>query len=471
MPVCLHGLCCNRLSNALALRFALMLATLAGLVGCSAQEIDDWKNHQQGVIRIEVEGVDGDAGRGSGFAVSENGYYITNWHVVAEAWPDGVVTAVESTAPSLKLHPAEIVWHDKSRDLALIKVGSWALPPYDLFSSASIDVNTTVYSSGFPGSNDTMTGFGRHPADTVPTLKRGIISETLAAQMILAGNEVKIFEHEATVNPGNSGGPLFDACGRVVGVNVAKAPTNFDVGQAVNDVIELGRNTARLALSEGAFYAIASEEVISGLNDAGAVGAGSKEIKLAITTSACGGRGVGWIVWLALVAILVLLATLVVLMFKRSRSAKKDLASEGPTEPEPQAGATLQASKSVSMTASMMAKKPVVGRAGQGTVQRVLLDCASVHGPQIVVSSDQVIVVGRDPNQCDVVLSESDKISRCHASLTLHDGAVVVLDLESTWGTRIESESVPTTGPGVILLEGQSLVFGSEDFVYQIRNA
>jgi hypothetical protein len=461
---------------------------LAGLAACSAQEVENWKDHQQGVIRIEVEGASGDAGRGSGFSISDKGFYITNWHVVSEAWPDGAVTAVESTAPSLKLHPAEIVWHDKSRDLALIKVGSWPLPPYEFISSAGIDVNTTVYSSGFPGSNDTMTALGSHPADTVPTLKKGIISETLATQMILAGNDVKLFEHEATVNPGNSGGPLFDACGRVVGVNVAKAATNFDVGQAVSDAIELGRNTARLALSEGAFYAVASDEVINGIKDAKDKNDELKKVELTVTTSACGsGGGVGWLVWLALLAILVLLATLLVLLLRRWRSAKKGSVGGrpdlSPQTADPVAGLSVGSASMVApgateagvataaaaTTGTMAVKNPVVGRASQGTVQHVLLDCSSVSGPPIAVSSDKVIVVGRDPNQCDVVLSESDKISRCHASLTLHDGAVVVLDLGSTWGTRIESESVPTSGPGVILLEDQNLMFGSEDFVYQIR--
>ena len=100
--------------------------------------------------------------------------------------------------------------------------------------------------------------------------------------------------------------------------------------------------------------------------------------------------------------------------------------------------------------------------------QQVVLISTSAQCPAIKISSQRPIVVGRDPNQCDYVISQSDKVSRCHARLSLHNGAVVVLDLKSSWGTFIETQPVATAGPGVILLENQRLMFGSENIIYKI---
>ena len=137
------------------------------LVACSSSEVDDWEKHQEGVIRLVAIDYNDEVSTGTAFSINDSGYYVTNHHVV-EPSEDGILQAVESTAPASKVHPAEVVWSNIDKDLAVVHVPSWITPAMEFYASDSVGLKNEVVASGFPGSNDTMAGM-ENPAWTVPT--------------------------------------------------------------------------------------------------------------------------------------------------------------------------------------------------------------------------------------------------------------------------------------------------------------
>lgn len=142
---------------------------------------------------------------GSGFFISENGYLVTNHHVIK----DCVDTKYKGTAKLfIKISedtetriPAKVVGYDSTLDLALLKTEFDAPYFFTLGSSDNIDVGDTVYAIG-------------SPLGLESTLTSGIVS-SIDRQITTFG---KVFQIDAAVNSGNSGGPMIDKNGRVQAV-------------------------------------------------------------------------------------------------------------------------------------------------------------------------------------------------------------------------------------------------------------
>jgi S1-C subfamily serine protease len=137
---------------------------------------------------------------GSGFLITSQGHIITNHHVA----PPGTKIQVITRFGALS---ATILKTDETNDLTLLKVDG-TFVPIALSTSSKVRLGATVATIGFP--NTEMQGFS-------PKLTKGEISS-------LAGlrDDPKYFQISAAVQPGNSGGPLFDSSGNVVGVVTAK---------------------------------------------------------------------------------------------------------------------------------------------------------------------------------------------------------------------------------------------------------
>jgi len=135
---------------------------------------------------------------GSGFIISNDGYILTNHHVIAEA--DQVIVRL---ADRRELD-AEIIGSDERSDVALLKIDAKSLPTVDLGESKKLDVGEWVLAIGSP--------FGFDHSVTA-----GIVS---AKERSLAGDTyVPFIQTDVAINPGNSGGPLFNLEGEVVGIN------------------------------------------------------------------------------------------------------------------------------------------------------------------------------------------------------------------------------------------------------------
>ena len=150
------------------------------------------------------------AAQGSGFVLESDGYIITNNHVVEDA---SRVTVRLSDARALE---ATVVGTDPKSDLALLKVSASGLPHVTLGDSDALRVGEDVIAVGNPF------GLGG-------TVTRGIVSAL--ARDINAGPYVDFIQTDAAINRGNSGGPLFNMAGEVVGVNTAiYSPSGGSVG-------------------------------------------------------------------------------------------------------------------------------------------------------------------------------------------------------------------------------------------------
>ncbi len=142
---------------------------------------------------------------GSGFLFTPDGYALTNSHVLRDA------DAVEATLPDGRTVLADVVGSDPATDLAVLRLGSEARFPWiDLGDSNELRVGDFVIAVGSPlGLTFTVS------AGIVSALGRAMRSE-------LAGRAIEgVIQTDAPLNPGNSGGPLLDADGLVVGVNTA----------------------------------------------------------------------------------------------------------------------------------------------------------------------------------------------------------------------------------------------------------
>jgi putative serine protease PepD len=139
---------------------------------------------------------------GSGFVISSDGLIVTNDHVV-----DGATSVQVKVGTSDQAQDATIVGVDPSRDLALLKVDGHDLPTLTLGDSSSIGVGDATYAIGNPfGLDNTLT------TGIVSALQRNLQAPDGAT---IAG----AIQTDAALNPGNSGGPLLDAGGKVIGVN------------------------------------------------------------------------------------------------------------------------------------------------------------------------------------------------------------------------------------------------------------
>ena len=149
----------------------------------------------------EGDGFERQGSLGSGFVISADGYIVTNNHVIEKA---DTITITFSNGRELQ---AKLVGRDRDTDIAVLKVSSTtALPFVELADSDKAEVGDWVIAIGNP------LGFGGSVSD-------GIISAT--GRDLNTGRSDNYIQTDAAINQGNSGGPLFNLAGQVVGVNTA----------------------------------------------------------------------------------------------------------------------------------------------------------------------------------------------------------------------------------------------------------
>lgn len=204
-----------------ALRRLLMTMVLAiGLTPFAPARADDVGATARSVVRVvtiaivdqEVVGF----GHGSGFAVAPN-RIVTNAHVVelARQYPDNVLIGVVPSEGA-KSYQARVIAIDSRRDLALLEIVDARIPPATLFSGP-VDDSMGMVSLGYPGNIDRASAASA--ADYIKPLAPVRSEGSLSTTRQIDG--VQILLHTASISRGNSGGPVIDHCGRILGVNSA----------------------------------------------------------------------------------------------------------------------------------------------------------------------------------------------------------------------------------------------------------
>jgi len=173
------------------------------------------------VVSISVgrEGSSGEGvepiGSGSGILLTPDGYVLTNHHVVRDA------NRIQLTLMDGANLGAIPVGFDPPNDLALVRANGSGLPYASLGDSSSLRVGQLVIAIG-------------NPLGFQSTVSTGVVSATGRAMRSLDGRLIEnVIQHTAPLNPGNSGGPLVDSRGRVVGVNTATIAVAQGIGFAV----------------------------------------------------------------------------------------------------------------------------------------------------------------------------------------------------------------------------------------------
>jgi serine protease Do len=154
---------------------------------------------------------------GSGFIISPDGYIVTNNHLIQGANGTGTVDSVTITLSDRREFPARIIGRDSASDLALLKIEGSNLPYVSWGDSNRARVGDWVVAIGNPyGLGGTVT------AGIISALHRGITG---------IGAYDRYIQTDASINMGNSGGPMFDMAGNVIGINSALiSPTGASVG-------------------------------------------------------------------------------------------------------------------------------------------------------------------------------------------------------------------------------------------------
>lgn len=161
-------------------------------------------------------------GSGTGFIVSEDGLVLTNKHVVSDDTADYTVIDING-----KEYPAKVLAKDPVQDLAIIKIEGSGFKPLKLGSASDIQIGQSVIA------------IGNALGEFQNTVSVGVISglgRTLVASGSTIGTETleDTIQTDAAINKGNSGGPLLNLKGEVIGINTAVASTGQSIGFAIS---------------------------------------------------------------------------------------------------------------------------------------------------------------------------------------------------------------------------------------------
>lgn len=198
------------------------------------------------VVSIEVS-TGTSVGAGTGFVITEDGYIVTCYHVIDGA-TDIAVTFIDSTS-----YEATLVGGDEDNDIAVLKIDATGLTPVVLGDSTQLQVG------------DTVTTIGNALGTLANTTTTGVVSALDRAIEMSDGSVINVLQTDCTVNSGNSGGPLFNAYGEVIGIVNAKYSSSgssstasiegigfaipyADVQDKITDLMEYGYITGKPSL-------------------------------------------------------------------------------------------------------------------------------------------------------------------------------------------------------------------------------
>ena len=342
-------------------------------------------------------------GWGTGWAIGKPGepveYFVTNGHVVAEAYEYpklypgqifGEVQVFYSEAENDYVQ-AQVVYYSPGteKDIAIVKIPS----PTDkrgaltLLDPDTAKMGMTAYALGFPGDSSNRQTFPTFGMDDV-TITRGIISN----QVVPSWATHEAFQMDVSIAGGNSGGPLVDERGNLIGINASGA------------VDEQGK-------SEGVNFAITSAELIKALD--------SERIEYTMA-----GGGLSWTQpWFAYVflpiGVLALIGGIILLV-----TSQKGV--QGAPAP---AGA-----------AAGMGSGKAPARGGRGPVEKraVLRGVTGKYSGQSFDLLKGKVVIGRDPATCNIVFDKNTPgISGRHCQVVYdpNEDCFIITDLGSSYGT------------------------------------
>jgi len=414
---------------------ALFLATSAAAIEPTAVA----RKIEPSMVRVIVEGP-GRSGGASGFVVSAQGHIATVYHVihphVVGGWD---LYVVESGAAPEARRPATVVHAYPEEDLAVLKVEGLDRPPAELSETGidSLTKGSTLFAIGFPGAGE------RLGADSRTSFTAGIANRIFTGAWTEDAPQIHIIQHSAATNPGNSGGPVVNPCGQVVGINTERetamliTPTGMPI---VYDVIQ------------GVFFASHISLLQDKLRALGVPYNGSRQACLVILGVASTNFH-----WYLLAALVVVLVLVLLLIRQWPRQAVHIVVVGGSA-----------ARNGARTLGHILLHGPRRGHRPDGA-WRLRCDDPEVGPIDIVINQEDLrrapdgLIIGCDP-ACDRCLA-ADGVAEHHARLVpLGKDGLGVADLHSTSGTAVDDRPLdPAAGPAP-LAPGAELRLGNIRF-------
>jgi hypothetical protein len=415
---------------------------------------------------------------GTGFVIDKE-YVATNYHVVhieeqVAKVPEGKEYFVVREPGSKQNFPATVVWKSKELDLAVLKVPNLKREPLTLTTANMLEYppkGARVFAIGYPSVSDQA--LQSEEGLLTSTLTNGVVGKTVKAGV--GGTVRPVIQHNAAINTGNSGGPLFNNCNVVVGVNTFVALSRLEVMEdEKGNRIASGVAAAGISLSPhigNLINAMKSEAALRGIN-------------LRLSNAAdCADEATGEIPpWLygviggfALVAM-----SGVVLALTRRREVVRVVESYSAwvrrkghdmgtprtsgVKPAAQPGAERPAPTHTSEPTEIGTKMPsprgrmepkaddsapaapatgdwvLSGFDTQGNTLRVAISPADLD--KAMQSPEKGVILGRSSSLSDKIVNDAS-VSRRHAKVSrAAEGGLMIEDLNSAYGTKVNDEVV-----------------------------
>jgi hypothetical protein len=380
------------------------------------------------LVRSTLTGPGGAKGvlntHGSGFLINQK-YVVTNNHVCCRTDRDGFPI----TSTELRVHIARNasslarpVWSSAAKDLAVLELESpLDKPVAGVALPANVKDGSRVWAVGFPGAAESPAASPE--SNFNPVVTHGIIGKFLEKRLASGSPLIHAIDHSAPVNPGNSGGPLFNVCGEVVGTNHAKASS---------------------AAVEGIYWAIDNRELLAELD--------RLKVPYRSVSSACSEDG-------SATALLVQSSSM---MATQVFSIGLGLAA-----------IALAMNKNVrrSVTRRLTAQRTVPDRHYPAAARPVLRGVNGYYAGAALLFDDAEWVIGRDTNISNLVLPpEQASVSKRHCILR-YDAATSQVFIEDTWssnGTFLSSGAKIEPGRPYELRPGDRFYLADTSCMFEI---
>jgi S1-C subfamily serine protease len=381
----------------------LMLAvSLAPAAFANNSAIDEAR---YGVVRVVVPG----SGMGTAFIVAQSGtstILVTNLHVIQGG---GKVFILPSDVTGAWIE-AQVTYLRDGLDLAVLTTtaGLSGRPVLPLAGIESVNAADTVYAIGFPGTADEIIDLGgwipSSPDDV--TVTRGIVSSVRAVY-----SNTDAIQHDSYISYGNSGGPLLNENGAVIGVNTWANP-EADAARSINYAIHI--NYVIDALNEfGIEYARPGRAPASTPDDS--IQPPGEQVSQPTPPGQTGGNFFSEYWWV--LAIVVGLVAGAFILKKRTAPA-----AAAPAAAQPMAAPQTPMTVGVGHTSASSASSHLI--------------CSRGHFAGTTFPINGTLSIGRDPQRNQVVFpSDTKGISSMHCQLISQGGGVTLMDSGSTYGT------------------------------------
>ena len=354
-------------------------------------------------------------------------YNITGYYILLDDYAYNTQTFTIDTSRAV---PCTVIYlgADDDADVAVLRgaekvPGRVALTLQD--EESSLEVGDTVSALGFPGSSDgaTSEGYMLATVDDV-TVTSGVVSRFFDSVSVTAdsgGLAGRLIQSTASINSGNSGGPLIDENGAVVGINTY---TYHGGSDAVTN----------------AYYALRVQYAKDALD------------RLGIDYDVSGsGIGTGTVVIVAVILAALIMAVLLVVRKRKGAKA---------VEREKVAVAQRTAGLETEQTASAVTSGAASGDSGY----RIQGVSGVLEGKRFLISSQGPVILGRDPERCGVVFpADTPGVSGRHCAVWFDNGSVYIKDLGSTHGTFLTPGRRLAANQAVQVRPGEAFFLGSQE--------